>query len=76
MVAAIALAGLWLGGYVFPALHLPPVLVAGPVIGTALWLYRGEIRAAGWWAVVVAAIIALGAGLFLVSPTYIAHVLP
>lgn len=76
VVAAIALAGLWLGGYVFPVLHLPPVLVAGPVIGAAVWLYRGEIRAAGWWSVAVAAIIALGAGLLLVSPTYIGQLLP
>jgi hypothetical protein len=76
MVAAIALAGLWVGGYAFPVLHSLPMLVAGPVIITGLRLYRSEIRAAGWWSVAVAALIALGAGLFLVSPSYIGGMLP
>ena len=76
MAAAIALAGLWLGGYAFPGLHSLPVLVAGPVIIAGLWLYRSEIRAAGWWSVAVAALIALGVGLFLVSPSYIGRLLP
>ena len=76
MAAAMALAGLWLGGYAFPGLHALPLLVAGPVIIAGLWLYRSEIRAAGWWSVGVAALIALGAGLFLVSPTYIGRMLP
>ena len=76
MVAAIALAGLWLGGYAFPFLQALPVLVAGPVIIAGLWLYRSEIRAAGWWSLAVAALIALGAGLFLMSPSYFGGMLP
>ena len=76
VVAAIALAGLWVGGYAFPSLHFLPVLVAGPVIIAGLWLYRSEIRAAGWWSVAVAALIALGTGLFLVSPSYFGPMLP
>lgn len=76
LAAGVTLVAVFAGSVLLPGLASPVAKVALPVAAAAAWLYRHELRSGGWWT--VAGIVALGIGLalFLVSPSFLARLVP